>query len=263
MLLPITTDAPRHRTSPVVLTLIAVTVGAFLYQESLAWAQERRLLIEYALIPRRFSDPAGALANGLNPHDRTSFVTMMFLHGNWLHLIFNMWTLWLFGRAVETRMGSFRFTLLYLVSGLLASAAHATVLADSPIPTLGASGAIAGVLGAHATLYPKAKVRLFVLIVVIPWIFALSALWYVGIWFGLQLLNGTAVFSAQGETGGVAWWAHIGGFLAGLVAVRLLTPPRLPQPPPPPFKTGPVISLAPPNRQRGEPAQSRRPPWRR
>lgn len=262
MFLPLSTDAPRNRTSPVVLTLIAVTVGVFLYQQALPWMQERLLFTRYALIPLRYSNPHWALANGLDPADRTSFVSMMFLHGNWLHLILNMWTLWLFGRAVETRMGSLRFTLLYLVSGLLASAAHAAVLADSPIPTLGASGAIAGVLGAHATLYPRARVRLFVLIIIIPWIFALSALWYVGIWFGLQLLNGTAVFSAQGATGGVAWWAHIGGFLAGLVAVRLLTPPR-PVPPPNRFRTGPLITLAPPRRHRTDPSNTRQPPWRR
>ncbi|MEQ8964667.1 MAG: rhomboid family intramembrane serine protease [Azospirillaceae bacterium] len=234
-MLPIRTDAPRGpRPARLVFGLIAVCAAVFLLQQSLPPRAALAFLAEHALVPRRYADPLWARVNGLDPDDHLPLVTMAFLHGGWLHLLFNMWTLWLFGRAVEHRLGSFRFGLLYFASALLASGAQMTVYPTSAVPTLGASGAIAGVLGAHAALYPRSKVLLLVPIIVIPLFFRISAFWYVAVWFGLQVLQGAGALTS-GQAGGVAWWAHIGGFLAGLAFVALLTPPDGP-----PRRRGPV-----------------------
>jgi len=218
-MLPIRTDAPRGpRPARLVFGLIAACAAVFLLQQSLPPRAAVAFLAEHALVPRRYADPLWARMNGLDPEDHLPLITMAFLHGGWLHLLFNMWTLWLFGRAVEHRLGSFRFALLYFACALLASGAQMSVYPTSAVPTLGASGAIAGVLGAHAALYPRSKVLLLVPIIVIPLFFRISALWYVAVWFGLQVLQGAGALTS-GQAGGVAWWAHIGGFLAGLAFV--------------------------------------------
>lgn len=224
-MIPLRTTAPARRRPILVLLLVAACSLIFLWQIGLPEREAWRIVALYALIPRRYSDPHWALANGLDPGDYLPFLSMAFLHGGWLHLIFNMWTLWLFGRAVEARMGRLRFALLYVFCALLAAWAQMLVYPDSMVPTLGASGAIAGVLGAHATLYPRARVVVLLPIIIIPLFFRISALWFVGVWFGIQVLQGTTALMAPGLGGGVAWWAHIGGFLAGLLFVRFLTPP--------------------------------------
>jgi membrane associated rhomboid family serine protease len=144
---------------------------------------------------------------------------MMFLHGGWLHLIFNMWTLWLFGPTVEDRMGPGRFLAFYLLCGI--AAAIAQVLSDptSTVPSLGASGAIAGVLGCFVGLFPLARVVVVVPIVFIPLFFEVPAFVFIGLWFLIQLLQGTVELLLASSGGGVAWWAHVGGFLAGLALI--------------------------------------------
>lgn len=224
-MIPLRTTAPARRAPILVLSLVAACTLVFLWQTGLSQREAWRITVLYALIPRRYTDPGWALAHGLDPGDYLPFLSMAFLHGGWLHLIFNMWTLWLFGRAVESRMGRFRFAVLYVLCALLASWAHLLAHGDSTVPTLGASGAIAGVLGAYATLYPRARVVVLLPIVIIPLFFRISALWFVGVWFAVQVLQGTTALMAPGLGGGIAWWAHIGGFLAGLLFVRFLTPP--------------------------------------
>ncbi|NNG05286.1 MAG: rhomboid family intramembrane serine protease [Inquilinus sp.] len=226
-MLPVRTTAPYRGRAIVVWTIVALCAAVFLLQAALPPAEEFALVVDHALIPLRYSDARWALAVGLDPRDYGPFLTMAFLHGGWLHLIFNMWTLWLFGRAVETRLGRLRFAVLYLACALLASWAQATVYPESNVPVIGASGAVAGVLGAHVMLFHRARVVILLLIVIFPVWFGVSALWYVGFWFLTQLYYGTG--SLAGEAiGGVAWWAHIGGFLAGLAFVRLLAPPPPP-----------------------------------
>lgn len=153
-------------------------------------------------------------------------LTSMFLHGSWMHLIFNMLYMWVFGNNIEDSMGSGRFLVFYLICGLAASGAHILVDPSSPVPTVGASGAISGVMGAYLVLYPRIRVRMF-----IPpfFIFSIRA-WLVLIWWiGGQILSGLPeLMRLRPEvSSGVAFWAHIGGFVAGLILVKFFENPRL------------------------------------
>lgn len=227
-MLPVSTTAPRgDRSSIVVYAVVALCVLVFFWQTSLNANRTVNFFADYALIPRRYSDPAWALRLGLDPGDYAPLLTSTFLHGGWLHLIFNMWTLWLFGRSVESRMGAGRFVLLYAFCALLAGYAHMIAYPTSHTPVIGASGAIAGVLGAHASLFPTARIILLIPIVFIPIFLPISAFFYVALWFGFQVWQGAGDLT-RATGGGVAWWAHVGGFIAGLIFVRALTPPAAP-----------------------------------
>ena len=142
----------------------------------------------------------------------------MFLHGGWMHLIGNMWFLWLFGNNVEDSMGHLRFIAFYLLTGLAAALGQVIVSPDSIVPMVGASGAISGVMGAYLVLYPRVKVYTLVPIFIFFTSIALPAWAMLGYWFVLQLLSG---FFSPGDMGGVAFWAHIGGFIAGVVLIKL------------------------------------------
>jgi membrane associated rhomboid family serine protease len=160
-----------------------------------------------------------------------SIFTSMFLHGGWMHLIGNMWYLWLFGNNIEEAMGGLRYFLFYILCGYLASAAQILSNAGSILPTIGASGAIAGVLGAYLLLYPRARVLTLIFFIFIRLLY-IPAGFILGFWFVLQLLNGSLSASQQG--GGVAFWAHVGGFIGGMLLVglfkkrdiRFFNPPR-------------------------------------
>jgi membrane associated rhomboid family serine protease len=148
----------------------------------------------------------------------------MFLHGSWMHLIGNMWFLWVFGNNIEDSMGHARYLIFYLICGALATAAHLASAPGSPIPTVGASGAISGIMGAYLVLYPRVRVFtlfffvIFIRVIPIPaWV---MLLW----WFGLQVLSGSVL---AGSGGGVAFWAHVGGFVAGVVLIKLFAKPIL------------------------------------
>lgn len=156
----------------------------------------------------------------------STVVTSMFLHGSWMHLIGNMWFLWVFGNNIEDSMGHARYVVFYLVCGTLAATAHMASAPGSAIPTVGASGAISGIMGAYLVLYPRVRVHtlffFFIFIRVIPipaWVMLLY-------WFALQVLSGSA---AAGSGGGVAFWAHVGGFVAGVVLIKLFAKPILTQ----------------------------------
>jgi membrane associated rhomboid family serine protease len=153
----------------------------------------------------------------------------MFLHAGWFHFLSNMWILFIFGDNVEDRMGSFTFLFFYLLSGFAAGILQTMVNPSSTVPTLGASGAIAGVLGAYVVLFPAARVVTLILILFFPLIVRIPAVFFLGIWFISQLFSG--VSSIATGMGGVAWWAHIGGFLFGLFLGRFF---QLRPPPPAP-----------------------------
>jgi len=153
-----------------------------------------------------------------------SLVTSMFLHGSWLHLIGNMWFLWIFGNNVEDSMGHVRFLFFYLLTGLVAAGAHIAAHPESVIPTVGASGAISAIMGAYLVLYPRARVMTLLIIVIFIKIIALPAWLMLGYWFLIQLLSAGMV--PQGG-GGIAFWAHIGGFVAGVVLILPFRNPRL------------------------------------
>ncbi len=201
--------------------LIAVNALVFFYQISLAPREAYAFSLHYALVPRRYFDPAWAQFHNLSPHDYLPFIAGTFMHGGWWHLILNMWTLFIFGTSLEGRIGRFGFLSFYLVCGLAASLVHAYFNRDSPVPTLGASGAIAGVLGGYATTFPRARITILILIVFIPLFFKIPALGYALIWFGFQFLQGFIDLVSPSMGGGIAWWAHIGGFAAGLILIPL------------------------------------------
>ena len=142
-------------------------------------------------------------------------VTSMFLHGGWLHVFSNMWTLWIFGDNVEDRLGHGRYLGFYLLSGLAAAAIHTLTNTDSTLPTIGASGAIAGVMGAYFVLFPGARVVTLIPIFFWPLFVELPAILYLGFWFLTQFYSGTLSLAAGRDAGGIAWWAHVGGFLVG------------------------------------------------
>lgn len=159
------------------------------------------------------------------PPDRkeilSSLVTAMFLHGGWMHLLGNMWFLWLFGNNIEDRLGHFVFTCFYLIGGVFASLCHWLYDPASAVPVIGASGAVAAVLGAYAVTFPKARVKCLVFLIIFVTIIELPALVVLGIWFAGQLLD--AMGSVHlGLDGGVAFWAHVGGFISGAVLMPLL-----------------------------------------
>jgi membrane associated rhomboid family serine protease len=151
----------------------------------------------------------------------------MFLHGGWLHVISNMWSLWIFGDNVEERMGRARFLVFYLLTGLIAGLTHYYTNIDSTIPTVGASGAIAGVLGAYFVLFPHSRIIVVVPVFLFPFFFEIHAALYLFFWFVSQLFAGTlGLLARANDVGGVAVWAHAGGFVAGMVLHRLFLLPR-------------------------------------
>jgi len=214
-------DTLRPRSRPTVTwTLIALSVAAFVAMSSLQAGLFERLTLTYGLVPARlsFADPAGWLRLG----------TSIFLHGGWFHLISNMWTLFIFGDNVEDRIGHGRFLAFYLASGVVAGLAHVALTPGSTLPTIGASGAIAGVLGAYFVLFPSARVLTVVPLIFLPWLIEIPAFIYLGVWILSQLSSGLLSLGAAGDFGGIAWWAHIGGFVFGALAVRLVAPRRRP-----------------------------------
>ena len=150
------------------------------------------------------------------------FFTSMFLHGGWLHLIGNMWYLWIFGDNIEDRLGHFTYLLFYLLCGLGAGVVHTVLNANTTVPSIGASGAIAGVLGAYVVSYPFARVLTLIPIFIFLQVIEIPAVIVLGLWFVMQFLYGTASLALTGpNAGGVAWWAHVGGFIIGILLVGL------------------------------------------
>ncbi|MBO0758110.1 MAG: rhomboid family intramembrane serine protease [Bradyrhizobiaceae bacterium] len=205
---PFIDTAPRAARPMVVFAIIAVNTVAFLWLRSLPKTELDDVLVQYALIPVRYTAPEAA---GLDPYNWWPLLSNMFLHGGWMHLIFNMWFLWIFGPAMEARFGQIGFVSLYLIGGLVANIVHIATHPHSPDPVLGASGAIAAVIAAYAVTYPAARVMTIVPIGIIPLFFRIPAVVFAVIWFILQLLQGTFELASPG----VAWWAHIGGFAFG------------------------------------------------
>ena len=216
---PLKDDVPARRFPAVNLWIIIVNVLVFLYQLSLGAAMEE-FILTYGFIPARLLGPLPAgMAEG--PPLLPVF-TSMFLHGNLLHIVSNMWMLWIFGDNVEDRMGHGRYLLFYLLCGVAALILQTWSAPAAQSPMIGASGAIAGVLGAYFLLFPGARILTFVPVFILFYLLEVPAVFFIGFWFVLQFLQGTAQYAATRGAleGGVAFWAHVGGFLAGLVLVR-------------------------------------------
>ncbi len=228
--IPIRDDNPRSRFPVVTLAIIITNAVVWLFEQ--AHGVELSTL-DYGAIPAwvlhgirdgqiRLPDGTAVMLHQEVPEPWT-ILTSMFLHGSWLHIIGNMWYLWIFGDNVEDSMGRFRFVVFYLICGIVAALTQILVAADSTIPMVGASGAIAGVLGAYALLFPRARVECIWILIIFITRITVPAWLLLGIWFLSQFLV------PMGS--GIAWMAHVGGFIAGLVLVKLFTRPaqkRLP-----------------------------------
>jgi len=218
-MIPLRDTIPVRRFPVVNTIIIALNVLVFLGESILSPDQLDQFIWQWGLVPSRVWEGGGVVS-------WLGLFTSIFMHGGWWHLISNMLALYIFGDNIEDRLGPVRYILFYLCSGLAASAVHLIAYSGSSLPTVGASGAIAGVLGAYMVLYPQARVVTLVPIFYFIRIIELPALVYLGFWFVSQLFNG---FFALATTdvllrGGVAWWAHIGGFVFGLAVIRVIAP---------------------------------------
>jgi membrane associated rhomboid family serine protease len=200
--------------------LILINVVVFFFELSLSRESIIQLFYLFGVVPARFTDPEWAASIGFPIGSYWSLLTHQFLHGGWLHIVANMWTLWIFGDNVEDRMGPLRFIIFYLVCGVLAALTQVLVTPDATIPSVGASGAIAGILGAYLLFFPTARLIVLIPILFFPFFFELPAVIFLVFWFFIQLFSGTAILASPQQVGGIAFWAHIGGFIAGMLLCR-------------------------------------------
>ena len=210
-------DINPSRNFPVVITLlIGINVVVFFLQMSQGNEMDR-FVYTYGLVPARYS--VSHVSAYFTPFQQIfSFISFMFLHGGFLHLLGNMWSLYIFGDNIEDRLGPFRYLLFYLLCGLGSGLSHLLLNMNSTIPTIGASGAISGVMGAYLVLHPRSRILTLIPILIFPWFVEIPAFFFIGFWFVMQLLNAAG---SHGGGGGIAWWAHIGGFLFGIVFLKL------------------------------------------
>ncbi len=219
-------DSPQSRSFPLVTVgLILANILVFL-----AVAQQgpeaSRLLEPLTFVPRRFFHWRGGMLDWARWRP---LLTAMFLHANLLHLASNLWFLWVFGDNVEDQLGHLRYLVFYLVCGVASFFVHGLSAPDSVLPAVGASGAISGVLGAYLLMFARARILTLVPIIIIPWLVELPAFVFLGVWLLLQAFYATA--AGAGAQGGVAWWAHLGGFVTGFVLCGLMWRRRAPPPP--------------------------------
>lgn len=215
---------PTSRTPVVTYALIAANAAVFLYEVSLGPELLEPFVHRFGLIPYEITQ-GSHFGSFITP------LSSLFLHGGWLHVIFNMWTLHIFGDNVEDDMGPVGYTAFYVLCGLGAAIAQTAVFPASEVPMVGASGAIGGVLAAYLRLYPRARVVTLIPVVIIMLVRELPAFWFIVLWFGIQLFSGIGeLASIQGDDGGgVAFFAHIGGFVAGFLLLDVFrgrAPPR-------------------------------------
>jgi membrane associated rhomboid family serine protease len=215
-MIPIRDTIPARNRPIATWFLILVNGVVFFFELTMPQPVLEQFFYLFGIVPARFTHPDWAAWVGFPIDNYWPFLTSMFLHGGWLHILGNMWTLWIFGDNVEDRMGPVRFVVFYLLCGLAAGVVHHLTNADSTVPTVGASGAIAGVLGAYFVLFPRSRVVVLVPIFFFPFFFELPAIFYLGFWALSQVLTGTLSLATSQEVGGVAWWAHVGGFTAGI-----------------------------------------------
>ncbi|MCX5834002.1 MAG: rhomboid family intramembrane serine protease [Deltaproteobacteria bacterium] len=212
-------DQLQSRHYPIVnMALIIINVGLFLLQLTQTNNIEA-FIFTYGLVPARYSSPE--ISSHFTLFEQTiPLISFMFLHGSFWHLLGNMWSLYIFGDNVEDHFGSFKYLVFYLLCGWVSALTHLYFNWESQIPTIGASGAIAGVMGAYLLLYPRSRILTFIPIFFIPYFIEVPALFFLGIWFVFQFLYASV---SDSQMGGVAWWAHIGGFLAGMALTKLIS----------------------------------------
>ncbi|MDH5719939.1 MAG: rhomboid family intramembrane serine protease [Spirochaetia bacterium] len=216
-MIPIRDIIPAEKTPFVTWFIILLNAAVFIFELTLLPSERAALFNAFGLVPAKI---AAEKPYETGVFGYLSFFTNMFLHGGWSHFIMNMWALWIFADNVEDMMGHFRFFLFYILSGFLASLAHFVIYMNSNIPAIGASGALAGVMAAYMRLFPSSRIITLVPIFFYPLIFEVPAVLYIGLWFIMQLISGTAILASQPGKPGIAFWAHIGGFIAGFITHR-------------------------------------------
>lgn len=210
-MIPLRDTQPSHSTPFVTVSIIIFNVLVFLYELSLDQYSLNWFIAHYGVVPERFQ--------------YSDLISSMFLHGGWMHLIGNMWFLWIYGDNVEDILGPWKFIGFYLLCGIAAAMVHAILNPYSRVPTVGASGAIAGVMGAYLVKFPHSRVLTLVPIFIFFTTFEVPALIILLYWFVIQIFSGIgSVGVSNVSQGGVAWFAHVGGFLAGIILVYLLRP---------------------------------------
>jgi len=211
-------DTIRPRHTPLVnYALILTNVILLIHVQRLGASAGEAYLLEHGAVPVQLLSASG-------PREAFTLISSLFLHGGWLHLLSNMWALWIFGDNVEDRLGPVGYLFFYLACGAIANLVHVHLNPASDLPVVGASGAIAGVMGAYLLTFPRARVITLVPIGFL-WLIRVPAVLYLGGWLLLQLFSGIQTLTgeaAQSGLGGVAWWAHVGGFLAGMLLIRVM-----------------------------------------
>ena len=217
-MIPLRDCLPRRYTP--YMTWLIITLNSIVFLLELMFSREDLdyLFHIFGVVPAKYMLVSSL---PLDPFYYLPFLTSMFLHAGWFHLISNMWVMFIFADNVEDKMGSFRFLIFYLLCGFGASWIHCLINPSSMIPTVGASGAISGVLGAYMILFPHARVITLFPILFFPFFFALPAFFYILMWFFIQLFSGLGSLLTPANVGGVAWWAHVGGFIFGIILHRI------------------------------------------
>jgi rhomboid family protein len=229
-MIPLRDSAAPRRLTPVNTLLIAANVAVFLYEVRLSHGIFR-FAARYAMVPAAVAGALGPYASARHPgsgfivHPLETIVTSMFLHAGLLHIAGNMLYLFIFGAAVEWRMGSARYLSFYFAAGIAAALATVWIMPDSRVPVIGASGAIAGVLGAYFIFFPRGRILTLLPIFIFIEFIEVPAVLYLLLWFAVQLYSGIAEGGA-GISGGVAWWAHVGGFMFGIALAPILARSR-------------------------------------
>jgi len=215
-MIPIRDTIPTKNFPVINWILIGINILVFIIQLS----QGENLFhfnIKYGLVPIRYTNPEIAHYFSFG-QQLFSLVSFMFLHGGFWHLLGNMWSLYIFGDNVEDRLGPIRYLVFYLLCGITSGLSHLVLNLNSDLPTIGASGAIAGVMGAYLILHPNSKILTLIPIIFIPWFIEIPAFFFLGFWFIMQFIS--AAGTADGS-GGIAWWAHIGGFIFGILFLKI------------------------------------------
>lgn len=218
-MIPYRDTIPLRYTPWVTWALILINVLVFVYSEFLSGDSLRYFQYLHGLVPARYTFPGWAVRSGFPAGDYTPFVSSLFMHGSWMHLVLNLWLLWIFGDNVEDRMGGVRFLAFYLLCGLLAGLMHVYANPQSIVPAIGASGAIAGVMGAFFFLFPYARIVIWVFF--LPLFVEVPAIAFLGVWVIVQLYKATTGLVSTASYTDVAWFGHLGGVIAGMFLHRL------------------------------------------
>ncbi len=221
-MIPLRDTIPSKSVPIVNYLLITVNLLVFLHESRMSETQLEIFTLHYGLVPANILPAISGNFSLTGLGILKTFITNTFIHGSLWHIVGNMWFLFIFGDNVEDKMGKFGYLIFYLLVGILASATHFVLYSHSNLPVIGASGAISGVMAAYVFLFPKSKIiTLIPIFLILPLFVSIPAYIFIGIWFIIQLISGTGGLIHHGAATGIAFWAHIGGFVAGMILFRL------------------------------------------